>query len=244
MTARIAFVTIATNKYMGFVPKLIKSIRKYVQVSDAEIDCFVLTNEVLHTPEVENLGIKTLFVPHLSWPLITLLRYEFFLQYKEVFKDYQFMFYIDADMEVVAPIGGELVEKPIVATIHPGQYNWPLTQCTFDKHPGSLAHINTVDSRTKYVIGAFQGGATPLYLTIVETLANHIKQDLSKNIIADWHDESHWNAYLQRYVQASPDYNLKDIKYLDPGYCYPEGWNLPFTPKIKALDKDQEQIRS
>ena len=229
---------------MGFVPKLIRSIRNYVNIPNAEIDCFVLTNEILHAPEVESLGIKTLFVPHLPWPLITLLRYEFFQQYKDIFKDYKFMFYIDADMEVVSSIGEELIQKPLVATIHPGQYNWPLTKCTFETNPNSLAGIQLINGQTHYVIGAFQGGVTALYMTVVATLANHIKRDLANNIIASWHDESHWNAYLQRYVQSSPQININDIQYLDPGYCYPEGWDIPFTPKIMALTKDQKEIRS
>lgn len=240
---KIAFVTIATNKYINFIPNLISSIRQYVQIPNAEIDCVVLTNEILHSPEIENLNIRTLFVPHLPWPLITLLRYEFFTQYKTVLQDYDYMFYIDADMQVVSEIGTELLEKPIVATTHPGQYNWPLTKCTFETNPNSLAGIQILDGRTKYVIGAFQGGAAKLYLTIAETMVNHIRQDLAKNFIALWHDESHWNAYLQRYIQSSPEINIKDVKYLDPGYCYPEGWNIPFAPKIIALSKDQKAIR-
>ena len=59
--------------------------------------------------------------------------------------------------------------------------------------------------------------------------------DYANKLEAVWHDESH----LTRYVCDHPSTLL-----LSPGYCYPEGSNLPFEPKILALDKDHDVIRS
>jgi hypothetical protein len=50
---------------------------------------------------------------------------------------------------------------------------------------------------------------------------------MKNGITADFHDESHHNRYLAD----------RDILALDPGYGYPEGWNLPIEPKIVLLDK-------
>jgi len=32
-------------------------------------------------------------------------------------------------------------------------------------------------------------------------------------------------------------------KFLDPSYCYPESWNLPYEKKLLALDKNHQEIR-
>jgi hypothetical protein len=33
-------------------------------------------------------------------------------------------------------------------------------------------------------------------------------------------------------------------KILDPSYCYPESWNIPFNKKLLALDKNHSDVRS
>ena len=35
----------------------------------------------------------------------------------------------------------------------------------------------------------------------------------------------------------------KPTTILSPSYCYPESWNLNYTKKLLALDKDHESIR-
>lgn len=61
-------------------------------------------------------------------------------------------------------------------------------------------------------------------------LKNNIDEDLSKDIIAIWHDESHLNAYL---------YHLEESEFylLSPEYLYPEVWKLLFKKKILIRDK-------
>ena len=49
------------------------------------------------------------------------------------------------------------------------------------------------------------------------------------------HDESQINRYV---------YDHPPDLVLTPSYCYPEGWDLPFTPRILALNKDHDIIRS
>ena len=68
---------------------------------------------------------------------------------------------------------------------------------------------------------------------------NNIKIDDGNNLVAIWHDESHWNKFLL---------NKNDqIKILTPSYMYPEGFVLDFVPKIvlrkKNIFGDLSQIR-
>ena len=67
-----------------------------------------------------------------------------------------------------------------------------------------------------------------------EILKNNIEEDLSKGIIAIWHDESHLNHYL---------FNNPPATELNSGYCFPEGAKLPFEKKILALTKNHSLYR-
>ncbi len=62
-------------------------------------------------------------------------------------------------------------------------------------------------------------------------LSKNIEQDLSVGVIARWHDESHWNWYLNT--------NPNMVKIISPSYLYPEGFDLPFEPKILIRGKNK-----
>jgi len=61
-----------------------------------------------------------------------------------------------------------------------------------------------------------------------------VDEDMDKNLIAVWHDESHYNRYL---IDTPPTHILS------PSYCYPESWRLPFEKKLLALDKNHREMR-
>ena len=39
-------------------------------------------------------------------------------------------------------------------------------------------------------------------------------------------------------------HDLRVTVILDPSYCYPESWDLPFPKRLLALDKHHEEIRA
>ena len=93
-----------------------------------------------------------------------------------------------------------------------------------------------------YYAGGFNGGKPKHFLKMSKTIVNNIEKDFENNLIAVWHDESHMNRYLL---------NNPPTVELTPSYCYPEavehnptGWNVPFEPKILALDKNYAEVRS
>ena len=74
-----------------------------------------------------------------------------------------------------------------------------------------------------------------IVLEIFQHLLSNIEIDLDNGIVAIWHDESHWNAYLNNNYEV-----LKDkLHILSPEYLYPEGWDLPFEKKKLFWDKNQ-----
>lgn len=56
----------------------------------------------------------------------------------------------------------------------------------------------------------------------------NIEEDLKKNIIAKWHDESQLNRYIV---------NKPGVRILEPMYCYPCGMEVSYPKKIYAVSK-------
>ena len=114
---------------------------------------------------------------------------------------------------------------------------------TFEHNPDSLAYI-TPKERKKYFCGAIQGGLSKKYIEAMKVMAKNIDEDLGQNIVAVYHDESHWNKYL---LENPPS------TILPFWYCFPESKDWPtkqvfwkkhvYVPeeeevKMLCLDKD------
>jgi len=226
----IGFLVIATNKYIKFLNPLVDSINKYL-LNDHKKTIFCFTNIMDH--EVSDNVIK-IYQEHMSWPMPTLKRFEIFNKNSEKYKDIDILYYLDADMLINDYIGDEFLpgDKDLIAVIHPG-YRRDLLQ-SFERRIKSNAYVDY--SHYVYHCGGVQGGKKDAYLTACKILSNNILDDMSKDIIAIWHDESHWNKYLI----SNPDL----YKELDCDYCYPENWNIPYKKLILALDKDHAEMRN
>jgi histo-blood group ABO system transferase len=74
---------------------------------------------------------------------------------------------------------------------------------------------------------------------MAEVLADRVTKDLENGVIALWHDESQMNRYL---IDNPPTLSLT------PSYCFAEEQmgnpEYPFTPKIIALKKNHNELRS
>ena len=184
----------------------------------------------------------------IEWPHPTLMRYHLFLQQEEKLKDYDYIFYMDADMRVVAKISDEIIGKGLTAAQHPmyalrKQYIPP-----YEPNPQSTAYIKrpgkVIDQDGKprfmpyYYAGGFQGGVTKEYLKVAHTIRKNTDKDFNNNYIAIWNDESHWNKYLSDY--------RGDLIVLSPSYIYPDSlideyyipvWGQKYEPKIITLTK-------
>jgi hypothetical protein len=70
---------------------------------------------------------------------------------------------------------------------------------------------------------------------MIETLRDNVNADLSKKIIAAWHDESHLNRFFTD--------NEEKVVTFSPGFAYPETWDMPQVPKmIIHKDKNMQEF--
>jgi histo-blood group ABO system transferase len=223
----IGLLIIATNKYTQFLQRLITSADKHF-LADKNVTYFIFTNKTDFPIETDR-NVVMVPVEHKPWPFMTLYRYKIFTQNSEYLKDMSYLYYCDADMLFVGDFGDEILGE-LVATQHPGYYG---RRGTPEHRPESLAYVGP-NENMQYFAGGFNGGSINGYLTMVKEIDKNIDIDLSKGLIAIWHDESHMNRY---FINNPPSVILS------PSYCYGELMNIPFEKKLLSLDKNNFEIR-
>lgn len=228
---KIAHLVIATNRYMEFAQPLLDSANKYF-LKGHTVTMFLFTN----VPAIE--GVIRVDQEHYPWPGMTLKRYEIFWNNRDLFKDYDYLYYSDVDMLFVDGVGDEVLGD-LVATIHPGFYNAPPHALPYEKNPKSTAYVNP-NERKRYYAGGFNGGRRDSFLDMSKKIYDNIQKDLSWGYIAEWHDESQLNRYL---IDNPPTITL------DPSYCFPKDavWAVdhPYrsTMKLCPLEKNHAEYQ-
>lgn len=211
----------------------------------------VVTQEQIYamTNEIRSLQGVTLFpVDTVGWPYPTLMRYNIFLNDKEYLQKFDYLFYIDLDMRVVNVVGDEILGTGLTAAQHPMYALSKNLWYPFEPDPDSTAFVKQAGRylikpdgspmfEPLYAAGGFQGGPKDLFIKAMETMRDNINKDFTKNYIARWNDESHWNRYL---------YDNPPSIVLPPSYVYPDSmievyyekiWGRNYKPKIITLTK-------
>ncbi len=228
----VGLCVMATGKYIDFVKPLVNSAHKYF-CKNHKVTYFIFTEG--QTPQEDS--VVKVEQHKLGWPYDTMMRFEVFYKHKELLSKMDYLFCVDADMLFVNDVGDEILSYR-VATQSPGFYGKTREELSRlgsyeEKNPESLAYM-APDEGEQYFAGGFYGGSAEEFLHMAYTNSSNIKKDLEKNIIATWHDESHLNRYF---------YDNKPTLILNPSYCYPERWSLPFDKKLLALDKNHAEMR-
>lgn len=191
--------------------------------------------------------VKVFPTEPIEWPMPTLMRYHLFLQQEEYLQKFDYIFYIDVDMRITDWIGEEILGEGLTAAQHPmyalrANYHPP-----YEPNPESKAYIprpgRIIEENGKkkfeqlYYAGGFQGGKTNDFIKAMKIMRKNIDDDFSRNYIARWNDESHFNRYLfdnPPSVTLSPSYIYPDSLIAD---YYIRLWGRNYSPKIMTLTK-------
>ncbi len=224
---KVGLLIMATGKYTGFLEKLCASADKYFLLNH-ERTYFIFTDgQVPKSDHIVRIEQK-----RLGWPFDTMMRFKVYYAAAAAFEDMDYLFATDADMLFVDPVGDEILGER-VATHHPGFCLPEQRRDDYDRNELSCAFVPQGHG-AHYFCGGFYGGTKDEFLKMARTCNERIEQDLARNIIAKWHDESHLNRY---FIDNPP------TVILSPSYCYPEYWNLPFMPKVLALSKNHKEFQ-
>jgi histo-blood group ABO system transferase len=226
--AKVGLLVMATGKYITFVPPLVASADKYF-CKNHDVTYFVFTDGQF---DVVPNKVVPIFHPRMGWPLDTMMRNHVYEMNSDAFADQDYLYACDADMLFVGNVGDEILGKRM-ATEHPGFYGKNRKVFSFETNPLSKAYI-APNEGVKYFCGGFFGGEREAFLDIVRTTSERVDEDLANDIVAVWHDESHWNRYCIDYPPTV---------ILNPSYCFPQGSKLPFVPRLIALNKNHQDMR-
>lgn len=224
---KVAILYICTGKYDIFWKDFFKTSESYF-LPDCEKQYFVFTDATSISYQ-NNPRIHKIYQQKLGWPFDTLKRFEIFLKAEEKLRNFDYLFFLNANMRFVDRVDESILpshEEGLLAVLHPYFYNKERSELPYEANPLSAAYI-APDEGKCYFMGGFNGGTSPRYLELIKDISLRIQKDLSKGIIARWHDESHLNKYLLE----------RSVKILTPQYGYPEGFDLDLIPKIIILDK-------
>ncbi len=232
----IDLLIIATNKYISFLPNLIESARKNF-ITNAEVKIHVFTDRIKDCDLLLHQSGEVIFheIEHKAWPNSTLFRFHFFQRYfDEIHGNY--VFYIDADTIIKAPITDEIL-SPITVVEHCGFVNGG---GSWETNPESTSFVFTSE-RIKYYGGGFYGFDITTFKKFCNKAVQLIEIDQENGIIPVWHDESVLNYLLTV---------MKPKKVLSPSYHWPENnpriwnsWKEKYECKILLLDKDHKEFR-
>jgi hypothetical protein len=242
---KVALLFICLNPpYWPYLRDVIHDAKKHF-LKKHQVDFFTWSD----IPEDTTYGATVFPTEPAQWPYPTLMRYHLFLQQEEILKDYDYIFYLDADMRIVDTVGDEILGQGLTMAEHPmyslrreyiPPYEPNANSTAFIPRLGCI--IPTPDGKPwfkpLYAAGGFQGGVAKDFIAAMKEMKKAIDKDFMANYIAIWNDESHWNKYLYEYKGH--------LTVLSPSYVYPDSlieqyyvkvWGQNYKPIIITLTK-------
>jgi len=227
---RVGIIIIATGTYTDYLDRLIPSIQRYF-LPEHQRTIFCLCDNNRPTTD----SIVCAPWKHEPWPLNTLHKFRAINSISSLYWSLDALFYIDADMEVIAPtVDSELLPSltnPICGVLHCG---WLGEQPDpYERNPASLACVSD-NKATPYYQGCLFGGLREPFLNMTWALEQCVDLDMERSLIAKYHDESHLNRW---FVEHPP-------KSIPRTYARPVAMGplLPGT-KIIHVEKDNATLR-
>ena len=229
-----ALIVIATGVvYQHYAKELIASAKQFFVPHDV----FLFTDS---QEPFDGVSVQ-LHHAHLGYPGSTLMRYHAIVSQREALSNYDYIFYVDADMKFLSTVSaGEVFSAGITATEHPGFIGGGGSPET---RPKSAAYVRELKV---YYCGGFNGGTAKAFLAMAEELKRGVDTDKANGITAVWHDESH----LNRFLFYNPPSRVLSVEFCWPSVewrltSYLKEWRKvrgetygqELVPKLMAIDK-------
>ncbi|AJI74716.1 glycosyltransferase 6 family protein [Francisella philomiragia subsp. philomiragia ATCC 25015] len=230
---KLIVLYIATGEYIKFWKDFYLSAEKFfLKNSNISLEYIVYTDSTcIFAEEKEN--VLRIYQENMEWPYITLFRFKIFKKALPYLYNSDYIFFFNSNMKFISDVNEKILpqgSKQLTFVMHPGYYNKPVKKFTYEKNNNSLAFVPKSLGKY-YFMGGVNGGTTKAYIKLINDLEYAIDQDLKKNVIAIWHDESHLNKYAITHEKL--------IHVLSPQYGYPEGLSNPDF-EIKLVIKNKE----
>lgn len=258
----IGVMSVATNIYLDYWKSMVRSADGLTNIIDEvtffvftdkpeEAEKFAL--------ELKHVRVRAFKIPQYGWPEATLLRYQIFDSYSTSL-DSKILMHLDADMLFASNpwsrVRAQLSRNSICLVEHPGF--WRPTGVSrlilyvsrpvlaykdlrlrikrgglgaWECDAKSSAFVSR-ESRMKYYCGGTWFGKRDSIIKLISELSIKVNDDIKKNIIAIWHDESHINRW------ATENHHSNENPELCFDQTYPQIKRL--TPAIIAVRKSEK----
>ena len=233
---KVAVLYICTGKYSVLWKEFYESFEKFF-LSDCEKSYFVFTNAQDLDYSAEN-NVNKIYQEPLKWPYSTLMRFHMFNAQYEKLKDVDYIFFVNANGKAMLPITKEMVlpdedKKEFLTVVrHPAYRKYDVCDFPYDRNRKCRAYIPFGCGKV-YVQGCLLGGTADAFLSMSNKIAKDIDRDLSKNVIALWHDESYLNKYI-----LGKNYKLLSKSFADNSDKPSDGTVIWMRPKNLYFDVD------
>jgi hypothetical protein len=237
---KLAVIFVGTGEYLNFLPSWYDACERYL-IPNEEKQYFIFTDgELQEVPD----NIILYHQEHLSWPYITLLRWQIVSRAKDIFSNFDYVLFLDADTLIVKQIEVDEIftDKKYIGVHHPCHF---LGMPPHNSFPGafetdkrSVASVTKDDDTSIYFQGCVWGGKVPYVIEMIEELQRRTQLDLNNDIIAQWHDESHMNKFFIE--------RRDDVHTLPPSFAFPEDFKqyCNFEEKIVHISKNNQQYHN
>lgn len=229
---KVCFLYIGTGDYIKFWSGFYESVMKFMYSPENAIFIVFTDSEDFKNKYISSSSVRVVMTKSEVWPFPTLHRFNYFMNAKLDSVDADVFVFCNANLRFVSNFSmcELLAGKSYFATRHPGYDNVSKIKFPLETRSESLAFVNR-DLCSEYVCGGFYGGLKLPFLKAIRALDRSVSFDFSNNIIARWHDESHWNAYFNKFRH---EFNL-----LDSDFCRPSDHQLVSNARAIILDKSK-----
>jgi hypothetical protein len=227
----IGILYIGIGRYSIFWRDFFSSAEKFLCANHRKF-YFVFTDDSkLLNSQVEN--VQFIEQKDLGWPGNVLFRYHFFKNVEEKLQGMDFLLFFNGNYLFVKPISlKELLPDKNgdywVTLVWHTNMEKEITQYTYERNPESKAFIPYGEGKYYFQSG-FYGSDKEHFFDLINTCDQWTKEDMEKNIIPVWHDESYFNRYMLD----------KNPKILGTEYGKPVQWKYPFSPKAILRNKNK-----
>lgn len=232
-TTSAGLLYLCTGKYEMFFDDFYTSFEEHFLPGTTK-NYFVFTDsERLRSKYAQASNIRFFAIEHKGWPLGTLLRNRYFHENFAAFEGHDYLFFCNANLVCKQTVYlnelGLVDGHQLCGVQHPFYFHKKPVDFIVEKTTTCHAYFTPeeVPLIKHYFQGCFYGGRADAYRELVKTIYEWTEDDLSKNVMPVWLDES----YLNKYFFKNQPFALHS------GFAYPEKAELPLPKMIVQLDK-------
>lgn len=208
---KIAILYIGIGHYVKFWEDFYSSCEKNFLVNSKK-DYFVFTDQI---NKVNGNSVTVFAETNYGWPGNTLYRFRMFNRIGEKLKQYDWVFFFNANAMFLKKVSEDILPKDDCNIITVGHFKYfgkdIINHNGYERHKKSTAYVAWGKEGHDFVQCCLIGATGTEFYKLSHEIAENIKIDDENHVCAIWHDESHFNKYI-----VDKKYKVLGLNYAKP----------------------------